>query len=233
MGPVAVSRPAVSDVVANHAAGAQRDEDRFSIRFLQKLVDIYIRGYHQVEVISACSVPSTGPAIVVCNHVSSLDPMLLQWACPRLICWMMAREYYVPGSRWLFDIIKAIPVERSRRDVAATRAAMRALEQGHVLGIFPEGRLARDRSIGRFQTGVAMLALKTGVGVYPAAVDGSMRERGMLEPFLVPQRARVGFGARVPRVGGDLSREAIERATAQIQQAVREVHQMVVRRPLA
>jgi len=220
MRSVAVSGLAVSDAPVT----AMSDEERPSIRFLHRLVNLYISGYHKVDVIGPCQLPEKGPAILVCNHVSSLDPMLLQWACSRLIVWMMAREYYVSGTRWLFDIIRIIPVERSRRDVAATRAAMRALEEGHVLGIFPEGRLAEDRKIGPFQTGVAMMALKTGVGVYPASVEGTMRDRGMLEAFLFGQRARMAFGGRVLLNDADQSREGIERATGQIQRAVCDLH---------
>ena len=145
----------------------------------------------------------------------------------RLIVWMMAREYYVPGSRWLFDTIRVIPVERSRRDLIATRAAMRALESGHVLGIFPEGRLAEDRKIGHFQTGVAMMALKSGVGVYPASVEGTMRDRGMLEPFFFPQRAKIAFGPRVPLAGVDATRDGIERATQEIHGAVCALHEQL------
>ncbi len=223
MALLALSHSAVSQAFSQQ----HRAEDRPAIKFLQRLVDIYIRGYQHVDVIAPCTIPQSGPAILVCNHISSLDPMLLQWACPRLIVWMMAREYYVPGSRWLFDIINIIPVERSKRDVTATRAAMRALDQGHVLGIFPEGRLAKDHSIGQFQTGVAMLALKSGVGVYPASLDGTMRDAGMLEAFFYTQRARLAFGQRVPLTPNDMSREAIERATTQIHGAVRQLHERV------
>jgi 1-acyl-sn-glycerol-3-phosphate acyltransferase len=217
----------VAQSVVHQLSHQPRSEDRPSIKFLQKLVDIYIRGYHHVDILSPCTIPPTGPAILVCNHVSSIDPVLLQWACPRMIVWMMAREYYVPGSRWLFDIINIIPVERSRRDVSATRAAMRALDHGHVLGIFPEGRLARDNNIAHFQTGVAMLALKSHVGVYPASLDGTNRHSSMLEAFFYSQRASVAFGGRVPLTSGDMSREAIERATTQIHGAVRDLHQRV------
>src|SRR5580765_2185744 len=216
----AVFRSPVSDAIAT----AAREEERPSIQFLHRLVNAYISGYHKVDVISPCQLPARGPGILVCNHVSSLDPMLLQWACSRLIVWMMAKEYYVPGARWLFDVIRIIPVERSRRDVAATRAAMRALEEGQVLGIFPEGRLAVDRRIGDFQTGVATMALRTGVGVYPASVDGTMRDTGMLEPFLFPQRARIAFGPRVPLEMGDVSHAAIERATRRIQESVSDLN---------
>ena len=223
MRSLAVSGLAVSDVLASSA----RAEERPAIKVLHRLVDLYVRGYHSVDVVSPCQIPISGPAILVCNHVSSLDPMLLQWSCPRLITWMMAREYYVPGTRWLFDIIRTIPVERSKRDVVATRAAMRALEDGQVLGIFPEGRLAEGKAIGNFQTGVAMMALKTGVGVYPASLEGTMRDRGMLEAFLFPQRARVGFGERVQLGESAFSKEGIERATTRIRAAVSEIHQQL------
>ncbi len=220
MRSLAVSGLAVTDAIGT----AMRDEERASIQFLHRLVNAYISGYHNVEVVSPCQLPAKGPAILVCNHVSSLDPMLLQWACSRLIVWMMAKEYYLPGTRWLFDVIRVIPVERSRRDMVATRAAMRALEDGHVLGIFPEGRLAVDRRIGEFQTGVAMMALRSGVGVYPASVDGTMRDQGMLEAFLFPQRVKMAFGPRVPLESGDISHPAIERATRQIQESVCELN---------
>jgi len=221
MSSVTVSRSPVTDAIAT----AMRDEERPSIQFLHRLVDLYISGYHKVDVVSPCQVPAQGPAILVCNHVSSLDPMLLQWACSRLIVWMMAREYYLPGTRWLFDVIRIIPVERSRRDVVATRAAMRALEDGHVLGIFPERRLAADGKIGQFQTGVAMLALRTGVGVYPASVEGTMRDQGMLEAFLFPQRARIAFGPKISLDRQPDSRQQVERATGQIWQTVRDLHE--------
>src|SRR6185503_14353564 len=94
MRPLAVSGLAVSDVLASSA----RAEERPAIKVLHRLVDLYVRGYPIVEMVSPCQIPKSGPAIVVSNHVSSLDPMLLQWGCPRLITWMMAREYYVPGT---------------------------------------------------------------------------------------------------------------------------------------
>ena len=132
MPPLAVSGLAVSDVLASSA----RAEERPAIKVLHRLVDLYVRGYHSVDVVSPCQIPISGPAILVCNHVSSLDPMLLQWGCPRLITWMMAREYYVPGTRWLFDIIRTIPVERSGLDrafqaLAAARdgATLRRMEE--------------------------------------------------------------------------------------------------------
>ena len=89
---------------------------------------------------------------------------------------MMASEYYkIKAMKWMYELIEAIPVDRSGRDMAATRAALRALGKGHVLGIFPEGKIAPNRELLPFQSGVAMLAIKTKVPVYPAFLDGTQR----------------------------------------------------------
>src|SRR4029079_16886763 len=81
--------------------------------------------YHNLKVLTPCPIPEQGGGILVCNHTSSLDPVPLQAACPRLITWMMAKEYGGHfGTRWFFDAIEPILVERSGRDMAATRAAL-------------------------------------------------------------------------------------------------------------
>src|SRR3954465_15627638 len=116
--------------VLRHAGSEKphRPENRPIIRLLQAIDVCFARMYHRLSVLSPQRLPRHGPAILICNHVSGLDPLLIQSVCPRLITWMMASEYYaVPGLNWVFKQIGAIPVERSGRDLAATRAAMRAL----------------------------------------------------------------------------------------------------------
>jgi 1-acyl-sn-glycerol-3-phosphate acyltransferase len=181
----------------------------------------YMRGYHAVQSFGPCTLPVAGPAILVCNHLSGLDPFILQSCCSRLIVWMMAREYYeIPTMRWFFRTINAIPVDRRGRDLAATRSAIRALEAGRILGIFPQGRIGENGEDVPFQTGVAMVAVKTGVGVYPAYIEGSVRDTGMVEAFVYPQRVTVTFGNPVHLDRSDDSRPAIETATSAIRAAV-------------
>src|SRR4051812_24610919 len=84
-------------------AGGPRPEDRLSIRLLQAVDVCFARIYHRVNVLSPQRLPKQGPAILICNHTSGLDPMLIQSVCPRLIVWMMAREYYeISALRWVF-----------------------------------------------------------------------------------------------------------------------------------
>ncbi len=98
---------------------------------------LFSRAYHRTDVLIPQRLPPRGPAILVCNHTSGLDPALIQSVCPRLIVWMMAREYYeMKAMKWMYNQIEAIPVDRSGRDMAATRAALRATWQGTRPGHF-------------------------------------------------------------------------------------------------
>jgi 1-acyl-sn-glycerol-3-phosphate acyltransferase len=134
---------------------------------------------------------------------------------------MMAAEYYqIKSLSWLFKMVQAIPVDRSGRDLAATRAALRALAQGHILGIFPEGRIETDHDLLPFQTGVALMAIKTGVPVFPAYLDGTQRGKEMVEAVAGPNHAILRFGPAVDFDRHSTSKESLETATLQIRHAV-------------
>src|SRR5271170_6143569 len=106
----------------------RRTERDLSIGLLRTANVFFSRLYHSVTVCSPCRLPPRGAGILVSNHLSGVDPALIQSACPRLIRWMMAAEYFrVPGMRLLFDNVGTILVDRKGRDTAATRSALRAL----------------------------------------------------------------------------------------------------------
>lgn len=202
-------------------AKTQRPEGRLPIKLLRAGNVLFSRIYHRLDVQTPSPLPYRGAGILVCNHISGLDPLLIQAPCNRLITWMMAAEYYqIRSIAWIFRTVGAIPVQRSGRDMAATRAAMRALEQGAILGVFPEGRIETTRELLPFQTGVALMALKTGVPIYPAYLDGSQRGKEMLDAFLTPNRAVLRFGQPVELGGLSTSREGLDAATQRIRQAI-------------
>jgi len=205
--------------------GQQDDyERRLGTRVARAANRIFTRTYHHVDVFSPSVLPRTGPAILVCNHVSGLDPMLIQSACARMIVWMMAKEYYdLKSLTWFYEAIEAIPVARSGRDMPATRAALRALHNGRVVGIFPEGRIETERELLPFQTGMAMMAIKTGVSVYPAYVDGTQRGKEMVPAIASPNRVTLGFGKPLNFKGMGTGKDELEAATEKIRQAVLEL----------
>jgi 1-acyl-sn-glycerol-3-phosphate acyltransferase len=196
-------------------------EKLFVVRAGKWFVREFSTYFHDLKVLMPFPELPPGGAILVCNHTSSLDPVLLQAACPRLITWMMAKEYaYMFGGRWFFEAIEPILVERSGRDLAATRSALRALKDGKLLGLFPEGRIEKSRELLEFQTGVALLAMKSGAPVYPAFLDGGQRCKGMVEAFFVPNRITVAFGPVVHFNREAHGREGLELATRRIKEAV-------------
>ena len=166
-----------------------------TVRYGHKIVRAYVRHHHDLTLLNPTPLPPTGPAILVCNHISGLDPILLQSTTNRLITWMMAREYYeVKAFRWFYESIGAIPVERTGKDLSAMRGAFRALEQGRVIGLFPEGRISPTSDVLPFQTGVGLLAIRSGAPVYPAFLTGTARGTEMVESFIIPQRVALRFG---------------------------------------
>ena len=208
-----------------HHSNVDAIERRWVARAGKRFVRAFCTYFHELELRTPCPIPAKGGGILVCNHTSSLDPVLLQAACPRVITWMMAREYAdIRGLRWFFNAIEPITVERSGRDMAATRAALRALRDGKILGLFPEGRIESGGELLEFQTGVSLLAIKSGAPVYPAYLDGAQRRRGMAEAIVVPAHATLAFGPPITLEDDDPhkpeGRDVLQAATRQIRDAV-------------
>jgi 1-acyl-sn-glycerol-3-phosphate acyltransferase len=200
-----------------------RPEDRLSLKILHALNVCFSRIYHRVDVLSPLSLPRRGSAIIVCNHTSGLDPLLIQSVSRRLIVWMMASEYY--DVKWLvpfFNLLEVIPVERSRPDSASTRSALRALAAGRVLGVFPEGRIEDTRELIPFHTGIALLAMRSGAPIYPAHLDGTQRGKEIGPAFVHRNRVTLRFGPPIviPRKTG---RSELSAATRRIEAAVRNL----------
>lgn len=204
-----------------------RPETRRIARALQAANRFFARVYQRLDVLSPCPLPATGPAILICNHTSGLDPLLIQSCCPRLITWMMAAEYYdLIGIGQIFKAVGVIPVTRSGRDTSATRSAMRSLQNGRILGVFPEGRIEKARELLPFQTGVAMMAIKTGVPVYPAYLDGSQRGMEMVPAVLRRQDASIAFGPPIEFDRSNDSKEGLDAATQSMMQAVESLQEL-------
>ncbi|MFL5679758.1 MAG: lysophospholipid acyltransferase family protein, partial [Chloroflexota bacterium] len=120
-------------------------------------------------------IPSSGPVILAANHASNADPVVIgSWLTPRLgrrIHWLGKRELFDwPVVGWAAARGGVHPVDRAGADLDAFRLALRILEEGHVLMVFPEGTRSRDGALGHAKDGVAMLALRTGAPIVPIAM---------------------------------------------------------------
>lgn len=174
------------------------------VRALKAVNRLYGRAYHRVELLTPCPIPASGAGILICNHSAGLDPVLLQAVCPRLLTWMMAKEYHdLPALRPIVGRLGFIPVTRGGRDSASLKSALRALEAGRMLGVFPEGRIAVGRRLLPFQPGVALMAARAGVPIYPAYIGGLRRNVGITRSLLEPQTATITFGPPIPADSSD------------------------------
>ena len=153
---------------------------------------LFLRSYHKCH-IEPVPLPKEGPALVVANHISGLDPMLMLAACQRPVHFIIASEqYYRFGLTWLFRLGGCIPVDRSSRDDSAFRAALQALHEGKVVGLFPEGGMhLPGKGPKRLKRGVARLAKLSGSPVYPMHVSGVSLPGHVLPAVLWPNQARL------------------------------------------
>jgi 1-acyl-sn-glycerol-3-phosphate acyltransferase len=151
------------------------------------------------------NIPATGAAIVVCNHVSFVDPVLLMAASPRPIRFLMdSRIFRTPGLGLFFRLAKAIPIAPKHEDPAAYEAAFAAADQvlaeGDLLGIFPEGGITQDGQLKPFKGGIMRILELRPVPVVPLALQnlwGSFFSRvdgaAMKRPFRRGVFSRVGL----------------------------------------
>jgi 1-acyl-sn-glycerol-3-phosphate acyltransferase len=137
-------------------------------------------------------------AVIVSNHISGIDPLLIQLTTRRKVHWLVAREYV---EHWfmgpILKTVGSIPVNRGGIDTASTKLAIRTCQQGGLVGLFPEGRINRTPETeillpGR--PGSAFVALKAKVPVIPCYVSGAPYGGTALSSFFMTARARVVIG---------------------------------------
>jgi len=144
------------------------------VNWIDGLVRLLCRHLHRQDERVQIPLPEKGPAIVVANHMSGLDPFLLITACKRPLRFLIAREEYErPILHWLFKASGCIPVDRSGRPEKALRQALRALQEGEVVALFPHGRILLDDELPhKIKGGVARLAIWSDATIYPVRIDG-------------------------------------------------------------
>ncbi len=174
-------------------------------------------------------IPTEGAAIVVANHVSFVDAILLMAASPRPIRFVMDhRIFAVPVLGGLFRLAKAIPIAPEREDPAIYRAAFEAADQvladGDLLGIFPEGGITRDGELQPFKGGIMKIVQRRAVPVVPVALQNlwgsyfSRAEDGqaMKRPFRRGLFSRVGLVAGSAVQPAQVTPEALRERVARL-----------------
>jgi 1-acyl-sn-glycerol-3-phosphate acyltransferase len=170
------------------------------LNLLDGLNRLFCCYYHHLEPI-ALPIPRDGPAVVVANHVSGLDPLLLIAASRRPLRFLIAREQYQRlALTWLFRAVRCIPVDRQERPERALREALKSLQQGDVVALFPEGRIQLPSDhISKLKPGAALLARKTDAPVVGCRIEGVRGVGRVLLSIFIRSHVRLYLSVLTPR----------------------------------
>jgi len=149
----------------------------FLMRFLAWML---IRVLYRIRVEGLDNIPEKGAAIIVCNHVSFVDALIVGGSVRRPLRFVMYHKIYnIPGLNFLFRTMRAIPIAPAKEDPELLRRAFdeidAALKNGELIGLFPEGGLTPDGEIQTFKTGIDRILEREPVPVVPMAVCGLWR----------------------------------------------------------
>ncbi|MEW2266988.1 lysophospholipid acyltransferase family protein [Streptomyces sp. NPDC047868] len=177
-------------------------------------------GLFRPRVLGAWRVPATGPVIYAVNHSHNVDGPMVMGVAPRPTHFLIKKEAFIgPLDPFLLGIGQ-LKVDRSTADRTAITQALGVLENGGVLGIFPEGTRG-EGDFAALRAGLAYFAVRSGAPIVPVAVLGSSDRPGRLIKALPPLRSRIDVVFGDPFDAGDGSgrrtRKALDEATERIQ----------------
>lgn len=165
-----------------------------------------------------------GPVVLVANHTSFLDPLILGAASPQRVAFLMTSTTYRSGTMgWFYRLNRSIPLEPRGGNREGLRQARAALEQGEVVGIFPEGGISRSGDLLLGNPGAVSLVLQQQVSVVPVGLCGVRDAMPYGQGLPRPRRIEVRFGAPIPAAelmqGAD-RKERLDQATRRIMQEI-------------
>ena len=193
---------------------------------LKPIAVALMRLYFRVEARGAAHVPPAGPVLLVANHVSVLDPPLIGGMTRRALCFMAKEELFrVPVLGWLIAHLNARPVRRDNADPRALKDALRVLQAGEALLVFPEGTRGPEGSVREAKAGAGLLAVASGAAVVPVYIRGTGRAlpRGSVWPRPVKVVVTFGPALTFKAPTGEARREAYRAAADDMMRAIREL----------
>ncbi len=183
-------------------------------------------GYFRGRVYGQENVPKKHPLVVVSNHASYFDPPLLSCCVGRPVAFMAKEELFeVPVLNEAIRLYGAYPVKRGTSDRSAIRAALTALKDGWLVGIFLQGTRTVDGCIDDPKLGAAMIAAKAQVPLLPVSLWGTenILKKGSPIPRPVPLTIRIGEVIPPPESN---KRPALEKVTQQCATVINQLHEL-------
>ncbi|MEW8027022.1 MAG: lysophospholipid acyltransferase family protein [Candidatus Thiodiazotropha sp.] len=182
---------------------------------------LFCQSYHRLPQVEL-PLPDAGGAIVVANHISGLDPLLMLASSRRPLRFLIAREQYERfGLRWLFHAVGCIPVDRENSPEKAMRQAIKALRDGEIVALFPHGKIHLDSDPPRkIKAGAARLASLTELPLIPLRISGVSGQGGVMLPVFMRGHAQIQLLPVIESTGqsADSLNQVIQCALDQIPQ---------------
>jgi 1-acyl-sn-glycerol-3-phosphate acyltransferase len=194
--------------------------------FKWSVVSPFLYTYLRGQVSGAEHVPKDGAFMVVSNHGSNFDPVLLSCAVERPVAYMAKEELFkIPVLKTAIALYGAYPVKRGSADRQAIRSALDYLSQGWGVGLFVSGTRTADGKIADPKAGAAMIAAKAQVPVLPVCLWGThlIEEKGKKLPNSVPITIRIGEILPPP---SSTKREELDRSTQAWTEIINQMHDL-------
>ena len=181
---------------------------------LRAIVKLFFTVFFRITYTGHANIPASGPVIVASNHVSFWDPPVIGCGMQRSIHFMAKEELFnFPIFSWVIRELKAFPVKRGTADRNAIRTALSLLEQGEIVGLFPEGTRSKTGLLGRAEPGLALIAAKSGAVIVPTALIGTDK---ILCGWRMFPKIEVKFGKPIIVEKGVANKESLDKLTKQM-----------------
>lgn len=201
----------------------------FLMRFLTWIL---IHTVYRIKKIGLANIPETGPALIVANHVSYMDALVMGGACKRPIRFVMDHQIFkIPLLSFIFRTGKAIPIASSKHNPEMKERAFReiaaALKAGDIVAIYPEGKLTSDGEMNAFRPGFLRIIEETPVPVIPTALRGlwgsffSRSDEGRAFRKLRGLFSRIEWAVGPPLPAAQISLEAVEKSVRELRAEMR------------
>jgi 1-acyl-sn-glycerol-3-phosphate acyltransferase len=156
------------------------------------------------------NMPATGGVLLVSNHLSFLDVILLGLPLRRPLNYVARSTLFVSVLGWFIRSVGAFPIQREGMGASGMKETLRRLRAGGIVTLFPEGTRSYDGQLGPLKPGIAVLVQRVGVPVVPAGVAGMFEVWPRSQPFPVPHPVRIHYGRPIyPNELEGLDTEAI------------------------
>lgn len=159
--------------------GKKRFKGEIGYSLLTPIMRVLFKLYYNPKIINKEVIPKEGPILIVGNHKHIYDQCLTIMATKRVIHYMAKKEYFDGKMAWFFKLVGCIPVDRSIKDHNATEKALKVLNSGGAIGLFPEGtrNKTKDVFLLPFKFGTVSMAKKTNATIIPFGLTGDYKFR--------------------------------------------------------